>query len=94
MSFNAAYALLAAVAKPEDLPYITGEEQAGIGLSWQLRALRDRIYHEVVNVPVAPIGYCYTHETACQQGKSLKWGHKTDEGWCINGKLEDVEVAK
>ena len=51
----------------------------------QLRELRDTIYHEVIQVPIAEAHYCYDHEQPRLQGQSGRWGHKDGDGWCLTG---------
>ena len=51
MAFNAAYTLIAATLNVEGgpSPIFTAD----------IRQLRDSIFHEVLEKPVAPVGYCY-----------------------------------
>ena len=56
--------------------------------SWtphDLRQRRDELYHELHDTPIMPLGYCYDHDQPCQQGKTGKYGHKIEDGWCIDG---------
>lgn len=77
MAFNAAYTLLAQRPLQESL---VDEDFIA-----DLRRLRDVILREVVQVPVAPMHYCYDHEaTRIQNPKSNNWAHQLpDKTWCV-----------
>lgn len=57
------------------------------GSTEDVRVMRDRLYHEVILVPIAAPHHCYLHEEPRAQGKGGGWGHRDGEGWC----LEDAE---
>ena len=54
---------------------------------YDIRRLRDQIFHDLKSHRPAPLHYCYEHEMS--RGKSRKtgaWGHpNTDGSWCIEG---------
>lgn len=80
MAFNAAYTLIASRPNAWDAD-----------LAPQIRELRDELYHEVIQVPVAPPHFCYEHETIRIQGPSGGWGHPIEEegslvAYCIEGR--------
>ena len=80
MAFNAAYTLIAG-----DPSQWTDGDNAVL----DLRILRDRIYHGIIQVPVAPINYCYEHEQKRIQSKSGAFIHKLGEQWCsVDGILD------
>lgn len=78
MAFNAAYTILA--QRP------VNDEAQNQDFIEDLRRLRDILYHDVIRVPVAPLHYCYEHETArIQNPKSSNWAHRLpDKTWCID----------
>ena len=59
-----------------------------------IRGLRDRVYHQLTNQPIAPVGYCYIHEQTCKQGKTGAWGHRHEDTWCIDGGIQEPEAAE
>jgi hypothetical protein len=78
MAFNAAYTLIAGGLMGQ--PLIMSMHIP------RIRLLRDLLYHKVILVPVAPIGYCYVHEADCQQSPSSgRWGHQVNGEWCVDG---------
>ena len=70
------------------LPLPEGRELIG----W-IREVRDRLYRDVNQAPLAPSGFCYRHNATCQQGKTGAWGHRFEGQWCIDGTVTDVEVV-
>lgn len=72
MAFNAAYTILAQNAQ-------VYESNITQGLA-DIRLLRDRIYHEVIRVPIAPLHYCYQHETPRILSSRGAWGHILPDG--------------
>lgn len=80
MAFNAAYTLLAGIFSH---PTIPNKVPIWENVPAELRQLRDRIYHEVILVPVAP-RWCHKHHQPLQHSTSGKWGHLVDgEDPCI-----------
>lgn len=80
MAFNQACALIAqhpALAPEDDTDC---PEDRIIG--W-IRELRDQLYHKIIQLPIAPLHYCYEHEQPRVQGKTGAWGHRDDDGWCM-----------
>lgn len=74
MAFNAAYTLLAGDHSREE-PVSPSD----------IRQLRDCLYHEVIRVPIAPPHYCYEHQKPRIQGKTGAWGHREEDGFCMEG---------
>lgn len=74
MAFNAAYTLKAATLL-HDEPLWDADIQ-------EIRVLRDKIYHGVILVPVAPLHFCYPCEQPRKQSKSGVFVHKLGEQWC------------
>ena len=86
MAFNAAYTLLDRV--------FTGSAFTIEEMCQKVREYRDHLYHEVIQVPVAPPHYCYEHEqprrriTAEWQGMEAgTWLHDAGTDWCTPGYL-------
>lgn len=81
MAFNAAYTLVSAVRGSTGMDY----EAAVPRIRW----LRDLIYHEVIQMPVAPAHYCYSCEQAFvlgpagANGSPGRWRHRLGDGWCM-----------
>lgn len=51
-----------------------------------IRQLRDRVYHQLTNQPIQPLGYCYRCEVACVESRTGKYGHQLPDGtWCVEG---------
>lgn len=75
MAFNAAYTLIASL----------GVENCPLeGWPRSIRQLRDQMYHDVIQVPVAPPHYCYRHEAERKQSPKTKaWGHMVGDDPCI-----------
>lgn len=52
-----------------------------------IRELRDRVYHELTNQPIAPSHYCYEHEQP-RKDDGGRWFHPVTEdgalGWCMD----------
>ena len=74
-AFNAAYHLIA--AKCIDNPLWPVE----LGI----RHLRDILYHEVLEKPVAPPHYCYKHEQARLKDAQDRWWHHVGANYCVEG---------
>ena len=59
----------------------------------EVRLLRDRIFHEVLDVPVAPLHYCYEHEKARKPSPGGTWVHTVAldeyEAFCTKAGLVD-----
>ena len=64
------------------LPLPEGRELIG----W-IRELRDRFYRDINQAPVAPSHYCYEHDEERKQGQSGAWGHKLEEGFCLEDEM-------
>ena len=92
MAFNGAYTLMAATLAGETEEGATFLLQGPDTLT-EIRRLRDRLYHEVIQVPVAPLGYCYRCEANTLQGKTGSYGHQTPDGWCIDEVLRPEEAT-
>lgn len=73
MAFNAAYTLLAS-GSDQGYGWITDD-----GLVDALRQLRDRLFHDVIQVPIAPAHFCYQHDAIRRPGsKTGAWVHLVD----------------
>jgi len=54
--------------------------------------LRDRIYNEVLDIPVAPLRYCYTHEEPRRKTRSGVFAHPVSENvFCTEAGLLDAQ---
>ena len=81
MAFNAAYTLAA-----NDPVFGRADWDSA---NTEIRLLRDRLYHEVILVPIAPEHFCYIHETTHHGNEAGVYGHRDGDGWC----MEDAPVA-
>ena len=62
--------------------FISMEE--GDDLTKFLWEWRDRLYSEVASRPYLGPHGCYEHGVQRVQGKSGAWGHRQDNGWCMD----------
>jgi len=78
--------------------FISMEE--GDDLTKFLWEWRDRLYSEVASRPYLGPHGCYEHGVQRVQGKSGAWGHRQDNGWCMDDgsdplpELFDTEVEE
>ena len=86
MAFNAAVALLA-----QKHPVVLKVDT----LVASLRQLRDTLLHHVIEVPVAPVHFCYEHETQrVQSPKTGAWGHVLPNGkGCVDTRADATAPA-
>ena len=69
-------------------PFVVGD----IDLEY-IRQLRDRVYRQLTNVPIATEHHCYTHEVPYVGNKAGKYGHRDEDsptGWCMEAQ-DDLE---
>ena len=57
-----------------------------------IRELRDRVYHQLTSKPITPPHYCYEHEKPRIQSKTGAWGHREEDGFCVEG-VPGITVA-
>ena len=54
----------------------------------EIRQLRDRVYHQLTNLPIEPEHFCYTHNEVRAANESGRYAHKQEDvkgGWCWEG---------
>mgnify|MGYP005815602127 CR=1 FL=1 len=54
-----------------------------------IRILRDTLYHQITNKPIAPEHYCYHHEEVRWQSSTGLWGHIVEGIACIEESEDD-----
>lgn len=83
MAFNQACALVAGTLGEDDTNFLLDDEHTA---THQIRILRDELYHDVIQVPVAPPHYCYGHEQPRRVTGLGSWLHAVAENvWCVEG---------
>ncbi len=50
---------------------------------YAIRLLRDRVYHQLTNLPIQPPHWCYIHEQQHNGNDAGVYGHRDGEGWCM-----------
>lgn len=48
----------------------------------RIREIRDAFFHQVKEKPIQPEHYCYEHSAQMNKGNT-GYGHKVEDGWCI-----------
>ena len=75
------------IAEGGDEPFTTTDNALAA-----IRQLRDRVYHQLTNMPIAPEHWCYKHETPHHGNEAGVYGHKKENGlWCMEA--QDAPAA-
>ena len=86
MAFNGAYTLAAGSASEN---WVAGDD----GMIKWIRAIRDQLYHEVIQVPVAPPRYCYEHDQERKANATNPgvWFHEHEGNYCTGAGMVDQQ---